>query len=82
MPVREPLHLSTALPSPCDNIVFSMTQGIKNPSMTGEATQMYLAGSQAYGDGLWNNHLIGDVFFAGYARSESHPGSHPARLYL
>ena len=46
-------------PSPCDNIVFSMSQGIKNPSMTGEATQMYLAGSEAYGDGLWNNHLIG-----------------------
>ena len=27
--------------------------------MTGEATQMYLAGSESYGDGLWNNHLIG-----------------------
>src|SRR5579872_32552 len=30
-------------PSPCDNIVFSMTQNIKNPSMSGESTQMYLA---------------------------------------
>ncbi len=47
-------------PSPCDNITFSMTQNIKSPSMTGEAMQMYLAGSQGYGDGLWNNHLIGD----------------------
>jgi hypothetical protein len=25
------------------------------------ATAMYLAGSVAYGDGLWNNHLIGDL---------------------
>jgi hypothetical protein len=47
-------------PSPCDNITFSMTQNIKSPSMSGEATQMYLAGSQGYGDGFWNNHLIGD----------------------
>lgn len=47
-------------PSPCDNIVFSMTQNIKSPSLSGEATQMYLAGSQGYGDGFWNNHLIGD----------------------
>lgn len=47
-------------PSPCDNIVFSMTQNIKSPSLSGESTQMYLAGSQGYGDGFWNNHLIGD----------------------
>jgi len=46
-------------PSPCDNIVFSMTQNVKSPSMSGESTQMYLAGSEGYGDGLWNNHLIG-----------------------
>ena len=46
-------------PSPCDNIVFSMTQNIKSPSMSGEAMQLYLAGSQGYGDGFWNNHLIG-----------------------
>jgi len=47
-------------PSPCDNITFSMAQNIKSPSMSGQATQMYLAGSEGYGDGLWNNHLIGD----------------------
>ncbi len=48
-------------PSPCDNISFSMTQNIKNPSMSGEATQFSLGGSQGYGDGFWNNHLIGDL---------------------
>jgi hypothetical protein len=47
-------------PSPCDNISFSMTQNVKSPSMSGEAMQMYLGGSEGYGDGLWNNHLIGD----------------------
>ena len=46
-------------PSPCDNITFSMTQGIKSPSMSGESTQFYLGGSEGYGDALWNNHLIG-----------------------
>ncbi len=46
-------------PSPCDNIVFSMTQNVKSPSMSGEAMEIHLAGSEAYGDGLWNNHLIG-----------------------
>ena len=47
-------------PSPCDNITFSMTQGVKSPSMSGAATEIYLGGSEGYGDGLWNNHLIGD----------------------
>ncbi len=48
-------------PSPCDNIVFSMAQGVKSPSLSGEATEIYLGGSEPYGDGLWNNHLIGDL---------------------
>ncbi len=47
-------------PSPCDNISFSMSQHIKSPSMSGAAIEMYLGGSEGYGDGLWNNHLIGD----------------------
>ena len=46
-------------PSPCENITFSMVQNIKNPSRSGEATQYNLGGSQGYGDGFWNNHLIG-----------------------
>jgi hypothetical protein len=46
-------------PSPCDNISFGMSQGVKSPSLSGEATAMYLGGSKAYGDALWNNHLIG-----------------------
>lgn len=47
-------------PSPCENISFGMTQGIKSPSMSGVTSQMFLGGSQAYGDVLFNNHLIGD----------------------
>ena len=47
-------------PSPCDNITFSFTQNIKSPSLSGEAMEMSLGGSEGYGDGLWNNHLIGD----------------------
>jgi len=46
-------------PSPCENITFSMAQNIKSPSLSGEATQYSLGGSQGYGDGFWNNHLIG-----------------------
>ena len=48
-------------PSPCDQISFSMAQGIKSPSLSGKATEMFLGGSAPYGDGLWNNHLIGDL---------------------
>jgi hypothetical protein len=48
-------------PSPCKNIVFTMTEGVKSPSMSGNSAAYYLAGSQAYGDTLWNNHLIGDL---------------------
>jgi len=46
-------------PSPCDNVTFTMTQGVKSPSMSGESSAYYLAGSVAFGDTLWNNHLIG-----------------------
>jgi hypothetical protein len=46
-------------PSPCDGITFSMAQGIKSPSMSGEATEYNLGGTTVYSDGLWNNHLIG-----------------------
>ncbi len=48
-------------PSPCDNITFSMTKGVKSPSMSGGSSAYYLAGSAPYGDALWNNHLIGDL---------------------
>jgi hypothetical protein len=46
-------------PSPCDDITFSLTQNIKSPSMSGEAMETYLSGNEAYGDALFNNHLIG-----------------------
>lgn len=46
-------------PSPCDGITFWMTQNIKSPSMSGEASEFDLGGSTDYGDTLWNNHLIG-----------------------
>jgi len=48
-------------PSPCKNIVFTMTKGVTSPSIGGNSAAYYLAGSQAYGDTLWNNHLIGDL---------------------
>src|ERR1700680_2383596 len=48
-------------PSPCENVVFTMTERVKSPSMSGNSAAYYLAGSQAYGDTLWNNHLIGDI---------------------
>jgi hypothetical protein len=47
-------------PSPCDNISFSMTQNISSPSLSGNASAMHLGGTEGYGDGFWNNHLIGD----------------------
>jgi hypothetical protein len=46
-------------PSPCDDITFSMAQGVQSPSISGDAAEMNLGGKQGFGDGLWNNHLIG-----------------------
>lgn len=46
-------------PSPCDGITFSMGQGVKSPSMSGEATVFNLGGTSVYSDALFNNHLIG-----------------------
>ena len=57
---RGPTYVDCS-PSPCDNIDFSMTQGVKSPSMSGESTQWYVGGSAGYGDGFWNNHLIGSM---------------------
>jgi len=38
-----------------------MTQNIKSPSMSGQSTEYYVGGTTAYGDALFNNHLIGDL---------------------
>jgi hypothetical protein len=46
-------------PSPCNGGSFSMTQGVNNPSMSGNATEFYLGGSTPYTDILSYNHLIG-----------------------
>jgi hypothetical protein len=48
-------------PSPCDGVTYSLAQGIKSPSLSGEASQFNLGGTAVYSDGLWNNHLIGDL---------------------
>jgi hypothetical protein len=48
-------------PSPCDGVAFWMNQGVNSPSMSGNATQFYLGGSAAYGDALFDNHLIGPM---------------------
>jgi hypothetical protein len=46
-------------PSPCDGISFWMAQNISSPSLSGEASEFNLGGTAAFGDTLWNNHLIG-----------------------
>ena len=55
-----PPSYATCSPSPCDEIVYSMSQGFQSPSMSGNATQFSLAGTTLYADALFNNHLIGD----------------------
>jgi hypothetical protein len=46
-------------PSPCDGIVFAMNQGVKSPSMSGQASEHNVGGTALYSDALFNNHLIG-----------------------
>lgn len=47
-------------PSPCDNITFSMNQGVGSPSLSGNDSKFGLGQGAPYGDALFNNHLIGD----------------------
>lgn len=58
---QRPPNFVDCSPSPCDGITFSMTQGIKSPSLSGMATQFNLGGTAVYSDALFNNHLIGDL---------------------
>ena len=44
---------------PCSGVTWSMTQGIKTPSMSGNATQFNIGGTVPYSDVLWTNPLIG-----------------------
>ena len=46
-------------PYPCRGVTWSMQQGIKSPSMSGDATQFNIGGSTPYADVLWSNPLIG-----------------------
>jgi Putative Ig domain len=46
-------------PSPCNGISFWMAQDVQSPSLSGQASEYNVGGSQAFGDALWNNHLIG-----------------------
>jgi len=55
-----PPSYATCSPSSCDGIIYSMTQGIDSPSMSGDSTQYSLSGTTVYADALFNNHLIGD----------------------
>jgi len=44
---------------PCPGVTWSMQQGIKTPSMSGNATQFNIGGTTPYADVLWSNPLIG-----------------------
>ncbi len=41
-------------------ITWSMEQNISSPSVSGASTRTSIGGDEAYSDGFWNNHLIGD----------------------
>ena len=46
--------------SPCSRVAWSSAQGVRNPSLSGYASQYNMWGSGPYWDVLFNNHLIGD----------------------
>jgi hypothetical protein len=52
--------ICTSCKSTGPGTTWSMTQGIKSPSLSGNSTQFNIGGTTAYSDILWNNHLIGD----------------------
>ena len=44
---------------PCPGVTWSMKQGIKTPSLSGDSTQFNIGGYKPYSDVLWSNPLIG-----------------------
>ena len=40
---------------------WAMYQGVRSPTISGNATQFNIGGNMNYTDVLWNNHLIGDL---------------------
>jgi hypothetical protein len=50
--------------NPCSNcspnVTWSMWPHIGSPSQDGNSSQFNVGGTQAFSDGFWNNHLIGD----------------------
>jgi hypothetical protein len=42
------------------NVTWSMQSHVGDPSQDGNSSQFNVGGTQAYSDGFWNNHLIGD----------------------
>ncbi|HEY6328404.1 MAG TPA: hypothetical protein VI756_03635, partial [Blastocatellia bacterium] len=45
--------------APCPGVTWSMKQGIKSPSLSGNATRFTIGGTTPYADVLWSNPLIG-----------------------
>lgn len=42
-------------------VTWKMTQGIKSPSLSGNATEFEIGGTTPYSDVLWTNALVGDM---------------------
>ena len=57
---QQPPGYEDCSPSPCNGVVYSMSQGVSSPSMSGASTQFSIGGTTLYADALFNNHLIGD----------------------
>ncbi len=47
--------------SPCSGIAWTMTQGITNPSLSGNATQFSTSGTVPYSVVLWENPVLGQL---------------------
>jgi hypothetical protein len=43
----------------CPGVNWSMTQGVRSPSLSGSATQFSIGGNKPYSDVLWSNPIIG-----------------------
>lgn len=51
-------------------MTWSMKQNVKSPSVSGNATEFKIGGETAFGDVLWNNHLVGDFSSQGIKDSD------------
>lgn len=58
--------------APCPGVTWSMTHNRQSPSLSGNATAFYMAGTTPYSDVLWSNPIMGQGALGDYLKDGNH----------